>query len=161
MKHTHVVGIDPGIVHTGVVRLLLDGDNRHVTVRHTAIDGPDAAATKKWIDQPAVSMPTVFIEGYRSRSNLGHDREMLNAVADFRKETRGTVLDNTGVKKIVLPSVLQVLGAWQFSTPTHHQDLRSAARIAVLGMMKDPDMNRLLADVIRDHIDGKPWTINN
>jgi hypothetical protein len=86
---------------------------------------------------------------------------MLNAVAEFRKETKGTVLDNTGVKKIVKPSVLQVLGAWDFATPTHHQDLRSAARIAVLGMMKDQTMNTLLADVVRDHIDGKPWTITN
>jgi hypothetical protein len=64
-----------------------------------------------------------------------------------------------GVKKIVKPAVLITLGAWLFSTPTHHDDLRSAARIAVLGMMKDPEMNLLLADIIRDHLGGQPWTI--
>lgn len=164
MQSTQIAGIDPGIVHTGVVTLAFLPDKKQVFVAHEVIDGPDAKAAAQAVDElsPQRGVPVhIFIEGYRSRSNLGHDKDMLNAVADFRRETKGTVLDNTGVKKIVLPSVLQVLGAWHFSTPTHHQDLRSAARIAVLGMMKDPDMNRLLADVIRDHIDGKPWTITN
>ena len=43
--------------------------------------------------------------------------------------------------------------------PTHHQDLRSAARIALLGMLRDEQMNRLLADVVRDHLAGETWTI--
>jgi hypothetical protein len=156
VQSTHVVGIDPGIVHTGVVSI--EFHKREIEVEHHVLFGPDAhqaGVLCRSFGQP----PAIFIEGYRSRSNLEHDKEMLNAVADFRKETGGTVLDNTGVKKIVKPAVLKVLGAWDFSTPTHHQDLRSAARIAVLGMLKDPDMNRVLADCIRDHIDGHPWRV--
>jgi hypothetical protein len=55
--------------------------------------------------------------------------------------------------------VLEALGAWKFQTTTHHQDLRSAAKIAVLGMMKQEHTNLLLAAIIRDHIDGRPWKV--
>ena len=164
MQSTHVVGIDPGIVHTGVVGMCFRPGMRIIEVRHHLVLGSDPKQAMSWISgQESVTntKAAIFIEGYRSRSNLHHDKDMLNAVADFRKETGGTVLDNTGVKKIVKPAVLGTLGVWRFSTPTHHDDLRSAARIAVLGMMKDPTMNRLLADVIRDHLDGKPWTVYN
>jgi hypothetical protein len=101
--------------------------------------------------------PHVYIEGYRSRSNLAHDKDMLIAVREMQQATKGKVLNNTGIKKTVKPAVLQLLGAWKFSTPTHHDDLRSAARIAVLGMLKEH--NELLADVVRDHLDGKPWHV--
>jgi hypothetical protein len=55
--------------------------------------------------------------------------------------------------------LLEVLGLWSFSTPTNHDDLRSAARILVLGMLKDEEMNQLLTYILIDHIEGKPWAI--
>ncbi len=160
MQRTHIIGIDPGIVHTGVVSIDFNPVAKTILLDHEVVQGTDARATATWIRGLRTSRPDhVFIEGYRPRSNLGHDKDMVNAVAHMKAATHGTVLDNTGIKKVVRPAVLQALGVWQFSTPTHHDDLRSAARIAVLGMLKLPELNELLADVVRDHLDGKGWTV--
>jgi hypothetical protein len=158
VKHTHVVGVDPGIVHTGVVSLDFRPTERMILVDHAVVLGPDSDYVGRLCRK--LTDPAIFIEGYRARSNLSQDKKMQVAVSEMAKATKGKVLDNTGVKKIVKPAVLTALGVWKFGTPTHHDDLRSAARIAVLGMMKDPSMNQLLADVIRDYIDGQPWSIN-
>jgi hypothetical protein len=164
MQSTHIVGIDPGIVHTGVVEMNFYPRDREITVQHEVVLGTDAAAVRDWIyrvpSAPGETAPVIFIEGFRARSNLGHDREMTEAVAAMKQATKGQVLDNMGIKKVVRTEVLKLLGVWQFATPTHHQDLRSAARIAVLGMLKDPDLNRLLADVVRDHLDGRTWDVS-
>jgi hypothetical protein len=134
---------------------------RDVEVHHEVVDGLDPQAVVDWIYRapsvPGTTAPVIYVEGYRSRGNLGHDKDMLIAVRDMVAATKGKALDNTGVKKTVKPAVLQALGVWKFSTPTHHDDLRSAARIAVLGMLKEH--NELLADVIRDYIDGRPWRV--
>jgi hypothetical protein len=160
MSVTHVVGVDPGLVHTGVVRMVFTPASQEVWVRHEAINGLDAAAVAKWCQAEAREQkPTIFIEGYRPRSNLNNDKRMVEGVAAIRKATGGQVLDNTGVKKVVRKSLMDLLGVWSFSTVTHHQDLRSAARIALLGMAKDGDMNRLLADIVRDHVEGRDWCV--
>lgn len=153
---THVVGIDPGIVHTGVVSAEFLPNLREVRTYHEVVQGTDAAAVGRLVRQMGAT--DVYVEGYRSRSNLAHDKDMLIAVRDMQVATRGKVLNNTGIKTTVKPAVLQLLGIWKFSTPTHHDDLRSAARILVLGMLKEH--NELLADVVRDHLDGRPWRVS-
>lgn len=161
LQDTQIVGIDPGIVHTGVVSLRFLPKMREVYASHAVVQGTNVMDTWKVVDDWTHGRRCeVYIEGYRSRSNLAHDKDMLIAVSEMKKEMGPTakVLDNTGVKKTVKPAVLQALGVWKFSTPTHHDDLRSAARIAVLGMLKEH--NELLATVIRDHIDGNGWTIH-
>lgn len=160
--YTHVVGVDPGLVHTGVVSVLFMPEDKAVEVEHEVILGPNAQAVGKAVDLWAhqrTERPQGWIEGYRSRSNLNSDARMIKAVADIRAATRFKVLDNTGVKKVVKQPLMELLGVWQFATPTHHQDLRSAARIAILGMLKDPDQNRLIADIVKAHLAGTPWTI--
>jgi len=159
---THIVGVDPGLVHTGVVSMLFMPGTKRVRVLHKAVLGTDAHAVADWINLDAggkTFRPDIWIEGYRSRSNLSSDARMIKAVADMRAVTRGKVLDNTGVKKVVKQPTMELLGVWNFATPTHHQDLRSAARIAILGMLKDPDQNRLIADIVKAHLAGTPWTI--
>lgn len=158
-KDTHIVGIDPGIVHTGVVSMEFFVASRKMQASHVAIPGPDADAVQGWItSQRGPDKPHVYIEGYRSRGGRSsHDKDMLLAVDSIRKATGGKVLDNMGIKTTVKRPVLELLGVWKFSTPTHHDDLRSAARIAVLGMLKHH--NELLADVVRDHLDGRPWRV--
>lgn len=159
-QDTQIVGVDPGLVHTGVVTLAFLPKMRQVLTAHQVVQGLDAPAVAGVIDElcPQRGVPaSIYVEGYRSRGNLGHDKDMLIAVRDMVAATKGKALDNTGVKKTVKPAVLQALGVWKFSTPTHHDDLRSAARIAVLGMLKEH--NELLADVIRDYLDGRPWRV--
>ena len=161
MSVTHVVGIDPGLVHTGVVRLVFYPGVRSFMVEHTAIAGPDVAAARQWIGEPyLLPMAEVFVEDYRPRSHFNTDARMGKAVQDFRRGITGAkVLDNTGVKRVVSRELMELLGVWKFSTVTNHQDLRSAARIAILGMLKDEQHNQLLADVVRDHLAGKGWAV--
>ena len=161
MSVTHIVGIDPGLVHTGVVRLVFYPGVRSFMVEHEAIAGPDVEAAWQWIGQPyLLPMAEVFVEGYRPRSAFNTDSRMTDAVNRFRREITGAkVLDNTGVKKIVTRELMEVFDVWKFSTVTNHQDLRSAARIALLGMLKDEQHNQLLSDVLRDKLAGKPWAV--
>jgi hypothetical protein len=156
MSAVHVVGIDPGLVHTGVVSMRFNRAYKRIDVAHVAIDGPDAQATKDWIGD---KFAFTFIEGYRPRSNFSTDQRMVSAITDFKRETGGTILMNTGVKKVVKSPLMELLGVWKFSTVTHHQDLRSAARIALLGMLKDDHLNKLLTDVVADHLEGKDWHV--
>ena len=53
-----------------------------------------------------------------------------------------------------------MLQLYNFSQASHHQDLRSAARIALLGMMKDPDLNMRLSKMFYEALTFDPnWTI--
>lgn len=159
MNVTHVVGVDPGIVHTGVVDLLFQPDHRHIRVTHDAIAGPDAAAAKQWIEDQYGPTPHIFVEGYKPRSHYDSDARMTAAVQEMKRELHGTVLLNTGVKKVVKQPLMELLGCWKFSTVTHHQDLRSAARIALLGMLKTEHLNRIVTAVVTDHLEGRTWNV--
>lgn len=159
MSVTHVVGVDPGLVHTGVVGLAFNPHTKVLQLKHEAILGPDGPAVRRWIDNEIHLPHAIFIEGYRPRSNLNSDKRMVEGVAEIRRATGGQVLLNTGVKKVVKKSLMELLGVWSFPTVTNHQDLRSAARIALLGMLKDEGMNQLLADIVRDHLEGRDWHV--
>ena len=161
MNVTHVVGVDTGLVHTGVVRMVFRAKQRVIEISHEAVAGDKAPPVRAWIDgaQNVKVKPVVFIEAYNPRHHYKQDQRMVLAVAAMRTCTGGTVLPNTGVKKVVRRGLMELLGVWSFGTVTHHQDLRSAARIALLGMLKDPTMNQLLADVVRDHLAGNTWSV--
>ncbi len=159
MSNIHtVIGIDPGLVHTGVVRIQFDSTSKTLTVDSAVIDGPDAKAVWHWIYMSTTS-PVVFIEKYVPRQRYGTDERMVKAEAAFITQIpHAKVIRNTGAKQVVTQDLMQVLGVWTFNTPTHHQDLRAAARILLYGMMKDKHLNHVLADVIHDELDGHGWT---
>lgn len=159
MSHgTHIIGIDPGIIHTGVVSALFLPSLREVRVEHEVVLGLDGPACRAWIEaRVPLRQVSTYVEKFRSRSNLAHDADMIRGVETIRSCVHGKALDNTGIKKVVKRPVLETLGIWKFSTPTNHDDLRSAARILVLGMLKEH--NELLADVVRDHLDGRSWRV--
>lgn len=161
MNVTHFAGLDPGIVHTGAVKLLFDSVAREIKVYHRAFAGCPANDIFEWVyDPPENPFPQVFIEKYRPKQSFKENEKMLEAMGDLRKCFKlAKVLDNGGVKKVVPKRLLELVGCWDFATPTHHQDLRSAARILLLGMMKDDESNQLLAWVVLDHLTGKTWTV--
>jgi hypothetical protein len=135
--------VDPGLIHTGVVSLKLDTDLLELTSTSTLIDGPDAYQVRAWIGM--LGDPVVFIEKYRPRSHYGTDERMIKAERDFKKAMpKAVLLNNTGVLQVVTQELLELLELWKFSLSSHHQDLRSAARVAVLGMLRDPEMNEQL-----------------
>lgn len=156
MSVTHVCGIDPGLVHTGVVHMAFNSVTRVIKVRPTVIEGTnlDDVVAVLWPDM------RIFVEDYRTRSAFNTDAKMRAFVFELKQALprRAVFLDNMGVKQVVRQPLMDLLGVWKFSTPTHHQDLRSAARIALFGMLKDDELNSLLADVVRDHLNGKDWT---
>lgn len=161
MGITHIVGVDPGLVHTGVVRLVFNSGAQRVDVQHCAVTGPDSKAVKSWVQSDAsLPNPDIFIEKYQPRSHFGQDQQLVVAVSEMSKALPNSqVLLNTGVKKVVKQPLMELLKVWSFSTSTHHQDLRSAARIALFGMLKQPALNRQLADVLLAHLEGRDWHV--
>lgn len=156
----HIVGVDPGIVHTGLVRMMFM-PSRQIVVEHEVLAGCDAKAVKAFAYRNKAHVPQVFVEDYRPRANaFNTDSKMREAVSKLRAAMpQAKVLDNTGVKQVVTQDLMELLGVWKFSTPSHHQDLRSAARIALFGMLKDDRHNRLLSDIVLAHLEGQPWKV--
>lgn len=164
--NVNVAGVDPGLVHTGVVQLQLFPDSHEWTMTHHLVDGildakgnpqVDCDEVVRWLGlAPAEA---TFIEAYRPRAHYQNDARMGAAVNELKRRIpRATALDNTGVKKVVKPDLMKLLGVWQFKTISHHQDLRAAARIGIYGLLKNQQWNPVLADLVRAHIDGQPWT---
>jgi len=123
-------------------------DASHITLYHNVFDGINAHDVAAWFNRFTDFVPT-WIEGYRPRSNYGTDKQMIEGVKDLsRSVSDSAVLDNTGVKKVIRAEVMQLLGLWYWPTPTHHADLRSAARIMLLGMYKDSEGNSLVYDTL-------------
>lgn len=152
MGLTIVDGIDPGLVHTGVVRFVFDQDPSigmyKLDVRHSVIQGFDMPALLNFVVVNANA--PLFVEAYRPRSHFSTDKDMVEGIAKIKQAfPRAKVLPNMGIKNVVTEDFMKVLGCWDFNTPTHHQDLRSAARIALLGMYKDPMLNQVVADHAR------------
>lgn len=151
-----LIGIDPGIRNSGLVYIQLHPKEKAFTTGAYAYDGaPVDLISQKVLDfAPA----PVFIEDYRSRSAYSTDKWMIATLALLRKEIpKAKFVPNMGVKRIVTRSLLEALGLWAFDITTHHQDIRSAARIGLLAGLKDEEFNRTLATLIADHVDGKPW----
>jgi hypothetical protein len=162
---THIVGIDPGLRDTGVVTLSFDPFNKTVSVRSFVIDG-QTVKTKPdlirwWLAgfSQATDM-RVFIEKFVPRPGMNTTPEMTELERLLSSDIKGSKLvRNTGVKQVINNELLKLFGVWKFDVVTNHDDLRSAARIALFGMAKDPSLNTLLADVVRAGLDGTPWTV--
>lgn len=151
------MGVDPGLVHTGVVAFAFYEGRRHLLTNSWVIDGPDAAAVAAAVQ---VWKPDhVFIEAYRPRSHYSTDARMGRAVNEIKAAVPGSkTIDNTGVKKVIRPALMRAMDVWNFTQSTHHQDLRAAARIGLYGAVKDSDMNAVIYKFMDDYLNGDPWT---
>ncbi len=158
-----VIGVDPGLVHTGIVMLDFDLEKPQLTLDHRLVAGLDPVAAfdavKDMTGRESFATLDIFIEWYRPRSGFSVDERMVQANSDFKRDLQGQLLRNTGVKKVVTRELMELLGVWSFHTSTHHQDLRSAARIALLGMMLDPALNKALYTFATDNTDGRNWHV--
>ena len=155
-----ITGIDPGLVHTGVVRIELLRDLRMIYVSSYAFPGLDPVPIRTWLDQFREYQGPVYVEAYRPRSHFDTDARMQKGVQDIAKLLGGKIVNNTGVKKIITPDLMNVFGLSNFRA-THHQDLEAAARIALYGAVKDKELNPRLSQVVADHLANKPWHVNN
>lgn len=162
MKVTRIIGIDPGLVHTGIVEFRFSPAIKQVTIVPAAVLGTNVShiAAAVLPDSPGEER-SVFIEDYRPRSHYSTDAKMSSLVTSLHRAIKGSkVIDNTGVKKVITKSLMKALKVWLFTTKTHHQDLRSAAYIGLYGMVKDDTLNEVLADFVRDFLDGDPWVVD-
>ena len=156
------IGIDPGLVNTGVVVLRANTRQHHLNVEHFVIDGKvnHAKQVAELLDSLGYSTKHVFIEAFRERGNqYAQDKAMRDLMVDFRSVLpKATVLDNMGVKKIVPTEILGIFGMDNFPT-THHRDLESAARILIYGMLKDDKLNEVVYEIVSDYVHLRPWSV--
>ena len=145
-----LVGIDPGIVDTGAVTFFLDPGKLTLDVRAEKLLGSAPEPIEEYVKRNTRARTLTFVEAYRDRGTVFNTHgTMRNIEAALRRSLPGVeILDNTGVKKVVTKPLMQLLGCWDFPTVTHHQDLRSAARIALYGGLKDQDINSLLTQIV-------------
>lgn len=167
-----IIGIDPGIVHTGIVAYGICTHNyTRIPMIYSVIDTEDADAedrvklitdgVSRFLENmlpelAAINYATedtpmlIFIEDYRSRASSNKpDAQMREIVSALRRLLPlANVVDNTGSKKIARPALMQQLGLNTFRA-THHQDLQAASRIMIYGALKQNILNSLLADMLR------------
>lgn len=158
----HVFGVDPGLVDTGVVSMVFKPNLKTLCIEHAVIPGTNADATEEWISKLDLhtGVRRVFVEKYVPRLKLNSDARMVEMERDLKRALPDAqFLPNMGIKRVIPQQLMDVFGVWSWPTVTHHQDLRSAARIALLGMVKEQQLNKVLADVVRDHLEGQAWRV--
>lgn len=159
-----VIGIDPGLIDTGLVSLTFNNFLREITAHYAVTSrakAPEIVENVRSLRAAHWSLEYhIFIEGYRPRSNFNTDVKMLELITQLKAEMPAAkVINNTGIKKVVKPKLLEFLRIDSFPLTTNHGDLVSAGRILVLGMLKDPELNKLLTSVFTDLYQGHPWTV--
>jgi hypothetical protein len=161
MDHYTLIGVDPGLVDTGVVAIHLFPLTKSIEVRHRIVKGDVVTEIAEAIDDLSDGQAAyTFVEQYRDRGTVfqQHGR-MRELEVRLKSHLIGAkFLDNMGIKTVVARALMKLLHVWDFPT-TNHRDLQSAARIAILGALKNPELNDLLTDYVIDHVDGIVWRV--
>lgn len=157
MNNVIITGIDPGLVHTGVVTIDFPHkyeDDQNIYVKYRVFENVDEAEIADYIDNHTDS-DHIFIEDYDMRNNFNTDKAMAGAVERLKNAIpRGQLINNAGVNTLVPAGLMRVFDVWSFPVATNHNDLRSAARIALLGMLKDEVLREILSDIVSVVISG-------
>jgi hypothetical protein len=177
MTQLTLIGVDPGIVDTGVVSIKLDSlrETLQVTTQVwsdvTEKNGHGINVDSFFLDDLAGfvqheeaenSATFTFVEGYRPRGrDMIQDRKMSILVQTINHTLKGSkIVDNTGIKKVVTEPLLKLFGCSRF-VGTHHADLKSAARVALKGGIDITPLNRILSDYVRDNLNGTSWSVGS
>ena len=162
MSFLTLTGIDPGIVHTGVVVLRINTRQRHMSMEYFVIDGnaPHAAQVAELLESLAYDTEHVFIEKYLERGTVTRENPRMRELErDFRSLfPKAVFVNNTGVKGVVTTEVMKVFGMDSFPA-THHQDLQSAGRILLYGALKNDKLNEVMYEIVRDYVNNHEWTV--
>ena len=158
------IGIDPGLVHTAGVAVQASHVLHSFTIYTKVVDGiSDSALTEMAVWARGKAVDGVAIEGYRPRGHYQGDSNMMQAIKHLQTQIPGSSqVPNMGVKKVITNDTLKLLRLWSFRPKTHHQDLRSAARIGLFHYAQDPGGSEWLYEVIqsvyKSTIFDKPMT---
>ena len=154
-----VFGVDPGIVHTGLVELNWDFHNQELRITARSVDGiteQSVIELRRCIQRRVWRKSNIIVEEYRPKSHFSSDTKMVEGQAMLKSYLPSAkIINNSGVKSIVTKELLQLLNLYDWSTTTHHNDLRSAARIALLAMLRDERANNRLAKFVEAALDNK------
>jgi hypothetical protein len=158
MTIVHLGGIDPGLIHTGIVSLRLDSQRKTRRVLAEIVDGPNTQLVDDYCSV-LLQGADIFIEKYEDRGTVfGTHGEMRTFESQIKAAIpRAKILSNTGVKKVVTDLMLDAI-VGDLPT-TNHKDLESAARIAILGGLKVPEINSVMYHLLIDHIKGESWPL--
>lgn len=164
MDDITIGGIDPGIIHTGCVAITLDEAKRTIDIRFEIINGVDISKTQYWVNKQGLD--ALFIEDYNPGNYTREDKKMSEALGRLKSAFIPTddpivrYVDNAGINTLIPIAVLRCFGVDKFPVSTNHNDLVSAAKIALLGMLKDKSGLRLLVSrVVRDHLTNRAWKV--
>ena len=139
-----VTGVDPGLVNSGVVTLKWDTQMQTFSRHYLIMDRLEPDLFSEWVEELHPGIPVVC-EAYRPRANYGTDPKMSALIHEIKLlAPKAMVLQNQGVKKIVTQSFMELWNMWTWPS-TNHNDLRSAARIGLYYLFKQPQMNKELA----------------
>lgn len=166
-----LTGIDPGIVDTGLVTIELDAAAFTWRVYHEVVSAPmqrngfEVSVKPEALDRVSRfanhgdgTLRLVGIEAYRQRGyNQRQDAEMLELVRALHETVPSKIVDNTGIKKVVTEGTLKLFKCSRFPG-TNHADLKSAARVALMRGLKDPNINTVIAMFMLDNLKGQPWS---
>lgn len=161
---TTIIGIDPGVVHTGCVALEFDSDARAIDVRYAVLSGVNATQISDWIGPDRGS---IFVEDYNPSNYAREDKKMSEAMGRLKAEIPPSddpivrYIDNAGVNTLIPVAVQQCFGVFKFPVTTHHNDLNSAGKVALLGMLQDKGMvlRGLVSNVVLHELRHHPWAV--
>jgi hypothetical protein len=169
-----LAGVDPGIQDTALTSFSLDFDRKRIEVKATVWhdvttrtdDGRVLVDVKFLSDlqrevhhlKRRTGATFVGIEGFRQRGTNQHqDQRMLFLVQKLTETLPGsTIVDNTGIRRVVKEQLLALFQARRFPG-TYHADSKSAARVALRLGIENKAINMLLSDFVRDQLDGVTW----
>lgn len=165
MSYVSIVGIDPGQVHTGCVELFLEPLVREIDVSYRIIRGTSVQDVRTFVCARPVT--ALFIEDYNPSNYAREDKKMSEALGRLKAEFPPSddpivrYIDNAGVNTLIPVEVQKLFGVHKFPVSTHHNDLNSAGKIALLGMLKDNGgvLRPLVSQVVQDALDGAPWAV--
>lgn len=176
------MGIDPGLVDTGIVTLEYDLSYQRrgiqlqyttITMTHDDAGKPElefaAERVVEWVarNEGWDNIDHVFVEKYVDRGTSYATNTGMRMFESVLRSAIATewgkpplLVDNTGSKKVIRPRLLKLLKLNDFKA-THHQDLQAAARILIWGMLKDPELNAALVTFVRDHLNVATWHVQD
>lgn len=153
-----LIGIDPGLIDTGAVAFYIRTGSPAYTVEYEKIPGGQPQLVANFVKAHARGDTRIFIEKYRDRGTVFSTHDKMRKLEQDLKRLipRAKLLNNMGVRDVVTDDLLKLLGVWSFTTVTNHQDLRSAARIALLGALKDDDLNLIFTTIVTTLLNSQP-----
>lgn len=175
---TIIGGIDPGRIHTGCVAIVIDDSNQLINVHYRVIPGIEATvrdktyktvdviAAARWVDQRIFD--ALFTEDYNPGNYAREDKKMSESLGRMKVQFPPSddpivrYVDNAGINTLIPVEVQKLWGVHKFPVSTHHNDLNSAGKIALLGMLQDKGgvLRELLSRPVRDQLNGNPWVVN-